>query len=90
MILGILLPYGRGKQIILGIIIDHGLGKDLVFTGISGSLMKPFIHKSGKLIHIQIHIRDIRKLYIFYTVKAFNYAVDQIICINCHGCPFIP
>jgi hypothetical protein len=90
MILRIFLPDRGRKQIILGIIIDHSLGEDFVFARISRSMLKPVIHKGGKLIHIQIYVRHILKFYIINTIKTFNYTVDQIICVNSHGVPFMP
>ena len=61
MLAGIFLLLRRRKKVVLRIIIDHRFGEDLILAETTG-LVQVFVHKRGYLIHIEIDIRDIRRI----------------------------
>ena len=70
MLFGIFLLHRRRQQIILRIIIDHGLGQDAVFGLGPHCGTQLTIHKGQYLIHIQINIRNVFRLDIFYFLQT--------------------
>ena len=76
MLLGILLPYRRGQQIVFGIIIDHCLGQYFVLSGIPRRGMQSAVHKCRDLIHVQINVRNVLRADILHSVQTFQYTVQ--------------
>ena len=61
MFLCVLLLLGRRQEIVLRVVVDHRLGEDLV-SGITARLLQVFIHIGRHLIHVEIDVRNIRRI----------------------------
>ena len=82
-LLGVFLLHRRRKEIVLGVVVDHGLCQDLVLAVPAGGA-ELALHECRDLVHVQVDIWNILRLYIVDPGDALQDAVQHVLCVNCH------